>query len=444
MPWTKPATPPRPEESPAAAAPGAPPAATSRAPETPPAEPGARPIFAARQPIFDRASEVAGYEILFRDSPENRFTATDPDAASAATIERGTTAFGLEALAGERTVYVNLTRQALLGEFYRMLPPERSVIELLESVEPDRAVLDACRRARDAGYRLALDDFTDAPRERPLLEFASVVKVDFRAAPSACDPALLDPLRARGVTLLAEKVETREEHHAALDAGYDLFQGFYYCRPRMIETRDLPPSRLAALRFLAEVSRPDASFERLEAVFRDDVGLTVRLLRYLNSAAFGWRHEVTSLRHALSLMGLEPLRRWAVMIGLLKLGEEHPSELCVTALSRARFAEELGPEVGLGPRRLELFLTGMLSVVDTLVGRPLHEVLAQLAVPGSVRAALLEGRNALGSVLRLVRAYERGDWAAVEEARAGRPVEDRLLASAYVQSVRWADATARW
>lgn len=420
--------------------------------ETPPpaesvdaqAAPGpARPIYVARQPIFDRQSKAVGYELLFRKGPENRFDGADVEAASAIGIENSATAFGLDELVGDRLAYVNLSRGALLKEFYRLLPPERTVIELLESVEPDRAVVDACLRLRAAGYKLALDDFTDAPAARPLLAIADLVKVDLRAAPTRCDASMIQRLRNRRIGLLAEKVETQDEHAAAMKAGYDFFQGYYYCHPQMIETRDLPPTKITQLRFLAEVSREDASFERLEELFLQDVGLTLRLLRYLNSAAFGWRHEIVSLRHALMLMGLRPLKKWAMMMGMMNLSEDRPRELTVTALSRARFAEQIGPPAGLVSQDHELFLTGMLSLADAIVGRPIREIVDGLALPTAVRAALTEGGNTIASVLRMVSAYQRGDWVTVDAASAETAVDYGVLDQAYVSSLEWAEAVAR-
>jgi EAL and modified HD-GYP domain-containing signal transduction protein len=210
----------------------------------------------------------------------------------------------------------------------------------------------------------------------------------------------------------------------------------------MIETRDLPPARLSQLRFLAEVSREDASFEQLEELFRRDLGLTMRLLRYLNSAAFGWRHEISSLRHALMLMGLRPLRKWATMMGFLALADDQPHELAVTALTRARFAEQLGTPTGQPEREPELFLTGLLSTAEPMVGRPLGDVLAGLAISPEVKRALLEGETSLGAVLRMVTAYERGDWPAVEAVRADVAVDPGTLSAAYVRSLQWAEASA--
>ncbi len=418
------------------------PESTPAADDAPPA-PNVRTLYAARQPILGRDSKLEGYEILFRGGPENRFDpGTDVEMASAATIEQSAAAFGLDALVGDRRAFVNMTRRALLAGYHRMLPPERAVVELLETIEPDREVIEACRAIKADGYRLALDDYTFSPASDPLLDVVDLVKVDFKLGKNVCDTRALEPLHRRRLTLLAEKVETHEEHRAAMAAGYHLFQGYFFCKPQMIQTRDLTPSKLSAIRFLAEVSREEASFEKLEELFRTDPALTVRLLRYLNSAAFGWRHEIGSLRHALNVIGLRPLRQWAMMMGLLSLADDKPHELSLTALSRARFAERIAPESGLQEHGSELFLGGMLSLVDTMIGRPLAEVLGGLAVSERVRTALLAGETPLGPALQLVSAYQVGDWSTVDAVKQAVAVDDGALDRAYVDSLAWAEATA--
>lgn len=404
--------------------------------------PGGQVLYSARQPILDRNAQVFGYELLFRSGPENRYSATDAEWASAVNIEQSATVFGLDQLVGDRRAFVNLSRGALLSEYHRLLPRERVVVELLEDIEPDEEVLAACRRVRGDGYLIALDDYAGLPESEPFLDIVHLVKSDLRRWPQALDARQVQPLRSRGLKLVAEKVETHEEEQAALAAGYDLLQGYFYCKPQMIEVRDLPPSKLSVLRFLAETSRASTSIARIEELFRADVGLTVRLLRYLNSASFGWRHEVETIRHALELLGERPLRRWALMLGMMSLCEDRPHELLVTALSRGRFAQQIGTPSGLDDRDDELFLAGMLTLVDTMVGRPAREILDGLAVSDSVRDAVLDHTAPLGPVLDVVTAYERGDWGVLDEVRKRCPLTDRVLDEAYVDSLAWAEATA--
>lgn len=400
-------------------------------------------LYAARQPILDRHADVYGYELLFRSGPENRYTATDSDWASAVSIEQSATVFGLDLLVGDRPAFVNLSRGALLSEYHRLLPRERVVVELLEDIAPDAEALAACQRVRDDGYLLALDDYAATPESEPFLDIVHMVKSDLRRWPQALDRPSLAPLRARGLKLVAEKAETHEEAQAALAAlaaGYDLLQGYFYCKPEMVAVRDLPPSKLSVLRFVAETSSAETSIARIEELFRADVGLTVRLLRYLNSASFGWRHEVESIRHALDLLGERPLRRWAVMLAMMSLCEDRPRELLVTALSRARFAQRIGTPSGLDDRDDELFLAGMLTLVDTMVDRPTREIMDGLALSDSVRDAVLEHRAPLEPVLDVVTAYERGDWPMLDEMLKRSPVPDRALDEAYVDSLAWAEA----
>lgn len=402
-----------------------------------------RLLYAARQPILGRASELVGYELLFRGGPENRFDCSDPDLASAAVIERSASTFGLDAMVGDRRAYLNLTRRALLSGYHRMLPPHRTVVELLEDIEPDREVIEACKRIRGEGYSLALDDYTFLPHSTPLLDVVDIVKVDLRQSGRAFDAEALKPLRDRGLTLLAEKVETHAEHADALALGYQQFQGYYFCKPQMVQTRDLSPAKHSVLQFMAEMIRQEEfSLDRLEEVFKQDPALAVRLLRYLNSAAFGWRYEFGSLRQALSVIGLRPLKQWSMMIGMLSLGADRPHELSITALARARFAERIAQAGGLREHQGELFLAGLLSLVDTMLGRPREEVLSALTVPARVHAALSNGSGPLSPALRMASAYQSGDWATVEAMRASCPVSDADLDSAYHDSLAWAESAA--
>lgn len=399
-------------------------------------------LYCARQPILGRDGQLFAYELLFRSGPENRFPVVNTDWASAANIEQGTTAFGFDALVGRHPAFVNLSHGALLAEYHRLLPNERVVIELLESIPADEHTLLACARMREAGYRIALDDYAGEHERAAFLPYVDFVKTDLAAWPAALDGDVVDALRSQGVQLIAEKVETRAQAQAAIAAGYEFLQGFHFCQPEMIAIRDLPPSKVSVLRFLAEVSAESLSMERLQEVFRADVGLTVRLLRHLNSAAFGLRHEVQSIQHALEMLGERPLRRWAAMLAMMTLCEDRPHELLVTALSRGRFAERVAEPFGLADHGHELFLAGMLTLVDSMVGRPKPELLNGLAVSAPVRDAVLAQPSPLTPVLELVTAYQHGDWPLVDAARAHFGVEAHTLDAAYLDSLQWAEAVA--
>ena len=395
-------------------------------------------FYYARQPIFDRSLSVVGYELLHRSGPQNAFVPIDADVASSTTIDRAAMSVGLEQITEGRFAFVNVSRKVLLDEIYTLLPPGRTIIELLETVAPDADVIRACERLKQNGYQLALDDFAGDPSFRPLVELADVVKIDLQLENAPRALAMAAPLQKRGVRLLAEKVETPQMHHDAIGTGYDLFQGYFFCRPQMLEGKDLSPTKLHLLRFLSEVCRDDASFERLEEIFKAEVSLATRLLRYLNSAGFGWNHEITSLHHALRLVGMRQLQKWGAMLGVVSLTADRPQELAATALIRARFSEQLGGLLGAAGRELELFLMGLLSLIDAMMGKPLREVLAGMTISEEIREALLDGRTPLGDVLRVVTAYENGDWGQVEDLLAARGADARRVQEAYAGSLLWA------
>jgi c-di-GMP-related signal transduction protein len=399
-------------------------------------------IFVARQPILDAAQEVYGYELLFRSSAhQNFFAGQDRDLASAQVIDRSLLAFNWASLTRNRRAFVNVTRRALLEDHFSILPPQSTVVELLEDVAPDESVIAACAALKGAGYLLALDDFQYRPDLEPLLELADIVKVDFKLeASQAQRRAHADRLRSRAVRLLAEKVETREDVAQGLDLGYTLFQGYFFCRPEVLSTREISANKLAHLRLIQQLQSDGIDFERVGEIVKSDVALSLKLLRFLNSAAFGWRSRVENIRQALVLLGERPLRRWASLVAFAQLSADRPGELLRLSLVRARFCELLAPVAGMRAEELKLFLVGLLSAVDALVGRPLGEILSGLALPASVEAALLGQPSPIADAFGLALAYERGEWPEVERLAKAMRVDEPKIPDLYQQSLAWAES----
>ena len=408
----------------------------------PPAEAAAagtsRDVFIARQPIFDPGLNTVAYELLFRAGWQNWFSEVDAARADACVLESSLSEFGLDTLVGPRKAFLNMGRHTLVQHLWTMLPRERVVIEVLETVDPDPEVVAAARALRGMGYELALDDFVLRADYEPLLALATIVKVDFRQSGPDERAHLARSFLPRGIRLLAEKVETAEEQREARELGYSLFQGYFFCRPEVLARTEVPRFKLNYLRFLQEIHRPELDFDRLEQVFRHEVSLSVKLLRYLNSAAFGWRREVKTIREALVRLGERPMRKWATVVALMGLGEDRPPELVLTGLVRARFCELLGALAGLRGRELDLFLMGMLSVVDGLLGRPLREVLSEVSLAEDAKRALLGARDGLGRLFALVLAHERGDWQEDAALVAELGLAEAPLAAAYAEAVSWA------
>ncbi|MGC4119985.1 MAG: HDOD domain-containing protein [Myxococcales bacterium] len=399
----------------------------------------------ARQPILDTEAQTVAYELLFRSSAvAESFGANDPDVAAKRVVHDSILVFDWKTLTGGRRAFVNLTRSALLSGAARLLPADQTAVEILESVEPDEAVVRAVVELKNAGYPIALDDFVPAPKWAPLLAVADYVKIDFLAMKDPEERAsVARTLIPRGIKLVAEKVETREEFAQARQLGYALFQGFYFCRPQTLSARDVPASKISCVHLLAELNAADVGFERIEGIIKRDVALTVKLLRYLNSAAFGFRNPISSVRQGLSLLGERALRHWASIVGLTSLGEGKPSELVKICLARALFLESLAPKAGLGRYAQDVFLLGLLSAVDALVGRPMAELLTSMSVAPNVRSALLGQPSPLDPLWTLVTSWERGNFQDSEAYADVLGVPLPLVAEAYQSAVAAAEQAYR-
>jgi c-di-GMP-related signal transduction protein len=399
-------------------------------------------VFVARQPIFDTKKRVVAYELLFRSGMDNFFPrGTDGDMASAKVIGNALATFDFDVLTAGKKAYVNVTRHVLCEGLYTILPARRTVVELLENVGADPETLAAVRAARSAGYEVALDDFVPNPSTEPFVALAQVLKVDFMSTPPPERRRIRESTRRQKITLLAEKVETLEDVRDAEAAGYTLFQGYFFQRPEMMAREDIPPSKLTYLRFLRELQAAEIDWGRIEAVIKQDVSLAVKLLKFLNSAAFGWRSRVTSLRHALVLLGERPFRKWASLIAIIGMTEDRPPELAVVSLARARFCEQLCPLTGLKGRELDAFLVGLMSSLAAMVGRPLEELLAEIGVSPDVDAALLGDTTPLGMVRALAMAFEDASWSRASELAAKLGIPESALPEIAVQSLAWAADT---
>ncbi len=397
----------------------------------------------ARQPILDRRQGIYGYELLFRSGLDTTLHAANQDQASFEMLHTSLLGFGLDTLLGDKLGFVNASREVLLQEFYLVLPRERTIIELVENVQPTPEVIEACHGLKRAGYRLALDDFVRRPEMAPLAELADVIKVDFPRTGEAERRAIVREFGPRRAQLVAEKVETREQFAAAMGEGFTHFQGYFFCEPEILSASDVPAFKRNCVRFMAELHRPDLDFDKLEAIIKQEVALAVKLLRYLNSAGFGWRHEITSIKHALRVLGERATRKWCSLMALTVLGEDQPAQMVITSLVRAQFAEQVGREAGLGSRDVDLFLIGMLSTLDGLLGRPMDEALTHIPVSSEIRDTLLGRRTSLSAVWALVLCYERAEWDRLKGIADAADVSVGRLPSLYRNSVQWVDRIFR-
>ncbi|HXC33908.1 MAG TPA: HDOD domain-containing protein [Verrucomicrobiae bacterium] len=395
--------------------------------------------YLARQPILNRSRELFAYELLFRNGLQNSCEGIDLELASTSVLD---TSFliGFEKITAGRRMFINCPRDFLLRDYASLFPPQSVVIEILETIRPDQEVIEACRRLKQAGYTLALDDFVDSPAWAPLVELADIIKIDFQLTDRNEQRDIVSRYAGKKIRMLAEKVETQEEFTAGMQMGYTLFQGYFFCRPEVMRHRALPASKLLYLDLLRAATAPEFNIRELAPKIKHEPSLTYRLLRYLNSAAFGLRAEIRSVAHALSLLGERELRKWIAVVSVSVLADGKPDELMTVPLVRGRFCELLAPLAGLADHASDLFLMGLLSVMDAVLDQPLDSILADLPVRQEIKEALLARAGLYWRLLEIAVAHERADWEKVSALLSETEMEEDRVSELYVAAVDWSTA----
>lgn len=399
--------------------------------------PTAQDVHLARQPIYDTGNRCVAYELLYRASPASTSAGALPvDAMCSDTALHAVVSIGLDRLTGGAPAWVNIGREHLVADLYRVFQPRDVVLELLETIEPDEQVVEAVRRAVRAGYTVALDDFEMKPSWAPLLELAHIVKVDVLGHDAASLAVFIAPLKRHPrLKLLAERVETGAMRTLCGKLGFSLFQGYYFSRPETLGGRALSLQQVTIANLLGLLSDPEVTERALDEAFRSHPSLSYALLRIVNSASLGFRN-VESIPYAIQLLGRAALSRWLLILLVSGVASRSPiaQEAVAHALARARFCELVTERTQSGDPSAR-FLVGLLSRFDALLGQTMEEVLARLPVSGDVRDALLHGVGPHATVLSLVEAYEHAAWDAVAALGGGEG-----LGETYAQAVAWARA----
>jgi EAL and modified HD-GYP domain-containing signal transduction protein len=394
--------------------------------------------YLARQPIMDLRSRVHGYELLYRAGPELTFRG-DGDIATRTVLDN-TVIFGLEKLTGGLPAFVNCTRESLIGDMVDVLPAGMTVLEILENLEPTPDLIAACRKLKTSGFRLALDDFTWKPKVDPLVELADYIKVDFVQTAARERQILLKRLRGVTVALVAEKIETQEEYKQACEEGFTLFQGFYFCRPALLENRKIPANRLSHIEILQLLRSEAIDLRKLSALLKRDASLTYRLLRLVNSPMCAIRQEVTSIQGALLAVGENTFRRIAMLAIASELSAGQPAEILRMAFVRGRFCELAAEQCALDPT--EQYLLGMLSLLPAMMRIPMEQLAPALPLRDEIREALQGRANPERILLQWLESHEYGDWAACDATAQAECLNQADLARCYAEAVVWAEAVA--
>lgn len=391
-------------------------------------------ILLARQPIYDCQLNVAAYELLFRP-PQGVAWEWDGDVATSQLVLNAFAEIGFDRATDNKRAFINFTRRWLLEP--PPFDPTQVTIEILETVEPDAEVVAAVRALAKKGFVIALDDFVFAEKWHPLLQLASIVKVDVLEHHGAALEQMVQQLSPYNVTLLAEKVETYGVFEHCKVLGFKLFQGYFLCRPQNIKGNALPSNKMVVMRFLAELQNPDVDMGSLEQLISHDISLSTRLLRICNSARYGARTKIDSIRRAMVLIGLQALKQWAGIIALSRMADK-PSELITLTLTRARMMELLGEQYNL-PERETYFTVGMFSLIDAFFDQTKQTSLGGLPFSDAVNAALLHYDGPAGKILHAVEAHEQGHWSDIDwNALHAIGIEQPGFEQAYLDALVWA------
>jgi c-di-GMP-related signal transduction protein len=375
-------------------------------------EAGSMEIFISRQAIFDKYLRVIGYELLHRSTEENHFNRISDDGVMETNEVLVNTflVFGLKNLTRGKRAFINFPINSLLKESPALLPVNSLVIEVLEEYLPNQDVYQSLARLKKNGYLLALDDFRICPEHCSLIHLMDIVKVCFRENSSAQRRAIARLLKSKKVKMLAEKVETYEEFEEAKELGFTYFQGYFFSKPMVLQSKDIKTFNPNFADLLREVYQQEIDYEKVEKLIKKDVALPYKLLRYINSLSFGLLNEVHSIRHAVTYLGQNGLKKWISLMSLRSIIHSKPSELFVQALSRGIFCESLAPELAMTNRSGDLFLTGLFSHLDAFLDQPMARIIEDLPVSVDVRKTLIGEHNSLRDILDMVILYEQGQW----------------------------------
>lgn len=393
----------------------------------------------ARQPIFNGNMQVVAYELLCRNNDLKFISTTDGDAASSQVLLNAFTELSIEQVVGKHKAFVNFTRTLLNSP-----PPfnrQKLVIEVLEGQRVDAAMLHSLKQLREQGYTIALDDFELDDNSRDLVAYADIIKLDVLALTPEKLQQHITYLKPFGVTLIAEKVETYEMFEQCKALGFDLFQGYFLAKPRVITGRKISENKQSVLQLLSALHDADAPIDKIERMIARDTLLSFKLLRLVNSAAFGLSRNVESLRQAIMLLGLNKLRNWVNLLALSNLSGK-PHELSIAALTRARMCEMIAAEINQRSRPDSYFTVGLLSTLDAFLDSPLEELLGTLSLSEALNQAMLNHAGPEGMVLQIVQAHEQGHWQEIDwDHLAKIGLTPEKMAEIYVDSLHWVAET---
>ena len=394
----------------------------------------------ARQPICNKNLNVIGYEILYRmQSTENKAVIDNPDAATSDVILSLFNDLSLEDVVGDKYAFINFTSSFLL-EGLPKSPPKQLVIELLEHQSIDESLLSALSKYRKSGYKIALDDFHLDDQTSALIDYANIIKLDVFDGNPKKWASEIQHFKDKGIKVLAEKVENKKVFDECLDLGFDLFQGYFFAKPEVLSGKKLGKNEMATLNLLNELNKKEIDIENITKLISKDVDLSYNLLRIINSGFYAISHEIQSIKHAVTLLGVSALRNWINLLALSSVNNK-PQMLGDLALLRGKMCEEISKSIYPQADHDEFFTLGIFSLIDAYFDSPMKDLLGKLSISKTLKNALINHSGDMGKVLSCVTAFQSGNWSSTEKSAL---IQEGLLSLndvnfIYSHSLKWVD-----
>lgn len=396
-------------------------------------------VYVARQPIFNREKEVVAYELLYRDTDNNFFDGSV--AASVATsilLMNSYISFGINNLVGDAKAFVNFGKALIDSDIPLLLDSNKVVVELLEDIVPDRLFVEKIKMLKDKGYTIALDDYVEGYLYDELTELSDIIKVDFFGNSKEQIVNICHTWKRKGKLLLAEKVETDEIYQWAKRVGFDYFQGYFFSKPTMLKSKGIQESSFQYVKVMEELSRKEPDYKQIAKIIETDATLTYKLLKLVNSK-FSLISNISSIQHALSILGIEAFEKWFSLAMVQNLSTSKPSEIVKISLIRARFLENISKGSKLSSYSQELMLTGILSVMDALLEKPMQEIVETLPITNIIKNALVNKESPILDAFNLGIAYEKGDFDVAEELAKKIHFDWHKSSDNYLDAVKWSE-----
>jgi len=397
-------------------------------------------VFLARQAIFDRSNNVIAYELLFRNGYENVYNCVDGNKATLNVIANSFYELNFKRVTDNKRAFINFTEELIHDEIATILPFKDVVIEILEDVEPTDEIISACKRLKEQGFTLALDDFVFDKKYNKLVELIDIIKVDFLITKGYDRKKIFNLLKINNkIKFLAEKVESIEEYNEAMYFGYTYFQGYYFSKPIILSEQSVHNNENIALKILKLVNNKDFNFRDLESLILKDVGLSYKLTKLIKSSAYGARNKVNSIQYAIAFLGEKEIVKWLYVVILNDLKGNKPNELIKVSLQRAKFCELICNNSICKEKTFLAYITGLFSVMDAILNCSMESIVNDIYLHDEVKDGLIGVENTLNLILKVVVSYEKGEWENAILYAKMIEVDNNEISHIYLEALKWAD-----